>query len=585
MIVTEFYKGQGLGNQLWCYLVTRCIALKNGYEYGIKNPENFKGADFLNLDYGKQVLGGAGPEGGPPTELPKGIKCYYRERLIVDPATKADISDFDADLMSISDWTKIDGNMQDERYIEDYRSEIINWLKPIKSCVLPSEIAENTCVINFRGGEYKYIQNVFLKKKYWIDSIEYIKSISPGVKFLVVTDDVKTAKLFFPFFSISHESIASDYQLINNAKYLIIANTSFAWFPAWTNINKKICIAPKYWWAHNYSDGIWACRSNLTKSWMYMGRDGVLYDYNACIKELEVLAAADTSKEKIIDNFLFVSSYDNQLSWIPQKSKNYLIYERGRHNIFYKGVNPECIIKVKNLGYNFYDYFSYIIENYDALPEVTIFCKGNVFPRHVDELYLNKILNNKCLTPIVQPSRHKTRWPINGFLSPTEYFEVNNSWFMRKYKSKYFDDYDSFMGFLFSNYEVVKFTVFAPGGNYIVPKENILKYPRDFYVLLRELIEYDQFPAEAHLIERAFYTILNSNYKINDELQKAWSVLQLKNKNKKPAVKKMKKINIILSLASFNFHRSIFFKILPSIIPRMSRRILSEFQFYKNNIW
>ncbi|GAH68596.1 unnamed protein product, partial [marine sediment metagenome] len=58
MIVTELYNGQGLGNQLWSYVVTRVIALDRGFDFGIMNPEKFKGKDFMSLDFGKEVIGG-----------------------------------------------------------------------------------------------------------------------------------------------------------------------------------------------------------------------------------------------------------------------------------------------------------------------------------------------------------------------------------------------------------------------------------------------------------------------------------------------------------------------------------------------
>ncbi len=83
MIITEIYNGQGLGNQLWCYVVTRVIALDRGYEFGIKSPEKFKCNDFLTLDCGKQVIGGTGQEGGPPDSLPEGITNYYKELIVI----------------------------------------------------------------------------------------------------------------------------------------------------------------------------------------------------------------------------------------------------------------------------------------------------------------------------------------------------------------------------------------------------------------------------------------------------------------------------------------------------------------------
>ena len=37
MIATEILKGQGLGNQLFCYIVTRCVALDRNLSFGIKD--------------------------------------------------------------------------------------------------------------------------------------------------------------------------------------------------------------------------------------------------------------------------------------------------------------------------------------------------------------------------------------------------------------------------------------------------------------------------------------------------------------------------------------------------------------------
>lgn len=55
MLVTRFYDGQGLGNQLWTYIVTRTVALDKGYEFGFGSIEKFKGHDFLNLNFGRPV--------------------------------------------------------------------------------------------------------------------------------------------------------------------------------------------------------------------------------------------------------------------------------------------------------------------------------------------------------------------------------------------------------------------------------------------------------------------------------------------------------------------------------------------------
>ena len=129
MVVTEIYKGQGLGNQLWCYVTTRVIAKDKGFDFGIQSPDKFKCNDFLELDFGKPISGGMGPEGGPPKTLPKGIEYYYNERRINHPVNGVDIRAHDDNLVNIPDNTKIDGIMQDEQYILHRKNELREWLK------------------------------------------------------------------------------------------------------------------------------------------------------------------------------------------------------------------------------------------------------------------------------------------------------------------------------------------------------------------------------------------------------------------------------------------------------------------------
>lgn len=285
LLVTEMYNGQGLGNQIFCYVATRVIALDKGYDFGIINPEKFKGADFLNLDFGKKVIGGKGPEGGPPTKLPEGIKYYYREKQIIHPVNGSDIRLYDKNLVNVFPNTKIDGMMQDEKYFEHRKNEIKEWLKVKEEYECFDYANDNICVINFRGGEYARHKDLYLGKKYWEDAVNNMLQINTNFKFVVITDDTFEAKKFFPNYDVFHFSIAKDYVVIKNAHYLILSNSSFAWFPAWLSENLKYCIAPKYWVGHNISDGYWNCGYNITKGWMYQDQDGKLSDYATCIKE------------------------------------------------------------------------------------------------------------------------------------------------------------------------------------------------------------------------------------------------------------------------------------------------------------
>jgi len=300
MLVTEFYKGQGLGNQLACYVTTRVIALDRGFEFGVMHPERFKGADFMSLDYGKAVRGGRGPEGGPPTELPEGIQRYIRECPKVHPSTGADIRDYDHSLREISDNTKIDGLLQGEKYFAHRKSEVAAWLRVEADEEILKLCTSDTCIINFRGGEYVRVKYFFLPQKYWQNAVRCMLDINPKMRFVVITDDVSQARGFFPDYRVFHFSIAGDYSAINSATYLILSNSSFAWFPAWLNENLKFCIAPKYWGAHNISDGYWSLTSNLTDGWNYLDRHGTLSTYEMCKRELDSYAVPITIQDRYV---------------------------------------------------------------------------------------------------------------------------------------------------------------------------------------------------------------------------------------------------------------------------------------------
>ena len=278
MIVTEFYKadnfgrkGQGLGNQLACYITTRVIAADKGYQFGIINPQEFKGADFLTIDFGIEIKQETTKASNSVKDnLPPGIIHYYKEKQIIHPENGADIRLYDEDLINVIDNTKIEGYMQDEQYFIHRKDDIRNWLKVKKEYECYDYADENTCVINFRGGPYAHHPEFFLDKKYWKDAVSHMLSINKNFRFIVITEDVFTAKKFFPNYDVFHFSIGKDYVIIKNAHYLILSNSSFAWFPAWLNENLKYCIAPKYWGRHNISDGYWSLGYNITSGWQYL---------------------------------------------------------------------------------------------------------------------------------------------------------------------------------------------------------------------------------------------------------------------------------------------------------------------------
>ena len=174
---------------------------------------------------------------------------------------------------------------------------------------------------------------------------------------------------------------------------------------------------------------------------------------------------------KIKNNFFVISNYNNDLGWLSSYRNDYVIYDRSDSAEISEKITRSKIIKSPNVGFNLYDYLTFIINHYDNLPDCMIFIKGNVMPRHVSQEYFNKIINNTSFTPIIDRKMHgKTFWPISFFDKDGLFNEINNSWYTKYFSKKYFSNYNDFLRLFYKNPGVHFYTKFAPGANYIVPK-------------------------------------------------------------------------------------------------------------------
>lgn len=289
VIATELLKGQGLGNQLFCYVTTRCLALEKGYDFSILNREilannihSNKGMYFMNIDCGVDIAKDSFE------------KIYYEkeDRIYLgnsahDIAHGCYITGMDEHLRDIAETTLIYGNLQDEAYFAKYKNEIKEWLgvKPEYDTYKYSR--ENLCVINIRGGEYAGNPELFLRRKYWTDAMKRMRQIRPDMEFMAVTDDTDAAGRILPEVKAYHFDLAGDYTAVKNARYLILSNSTFAFFPAFTSDTVRYIIAPKYWARHNVSDGYWASEQNIYSDFHYMDRAGRLFTAEECRRELE----------------------------------------------------------------------------------------------------------------------------------------------------------------------------------------------------------------------------------------------------------------------------------------------------------
>lgn len=289
MVGTEFLQGQGLGNQLFCYVSARCIASDLGVTFATAGQEQLavnihskKGMYFMDMELGEPITDKAD------------FKLYhekeqrlYLKNSVHDMTHGCYVAGADEELYHITDDTLIYGNLQAERYFHHHKEEIRQWLKVKEEYDSYEYTRDNLCIINVRGGEYADDRALFLRRRYWLEAMARMREIRPDMEFMIVTDDVAAARRILPEVEAHHFDLAKDYVTIKNAKYLILSNSTFAFFPAFTSETVEKIIAPKYWARHNVSDGYWASEQNIYEEFCYMDRSGRLFDARECRKELE----------------------------------------------------------------------------------------------------------------------------------------------------------------------------------------------------------------------------------------------------------------------------------------------------------
>jgi hypothetical protein len=286
-----------LGNHMWQYAVCRTVAEKLGYEWGINSSpthdyhHGMNQMYFMDVDFGK-------PLSGEFNDFHEHWTFHNHN------GDNVNISKLDKRVFSIEDNTRLigyngafGGIYQCEDYFINIKNDVLNWfkIKPEKSLEYENKLKEfnivldeNLCVINFRGGEYRMIPNVLLRREYWRDSINHMLSLNQNMKFIIITDDPDCAKSHMPFdIPTYHLDIGFDFYVVNQSKWVILSNSTFGWWAAWLNVNANKILAPKYWARHNISDGYWSVGESYTRGFTYIDRNGNLSDYKSCKNEAE----------------------------------------------------------------------------------------------------------------------------------------------------------------------------------------------------------------------------------------------------------------------------------------------------------
>jgi hypothetical protein len=192
-----------------------------------------------------------------------------------------------------------------------------------------------------------------------------------------------------------------------------------------------------------------------------------------------------------------LSRYNHHVSWVLDYAnpEEITIYDRSENPL-------EGSIVAPNVGSDWYDKLTWIIDNYNNLPDVVLLAKANMFD-YITPREFERIRFNDTLTPILTQN-HKTYSDEQGVVCFYEnglYYERNDGWYLSSHPAR------STELFFLLGMSGKDYIPFAPGSGYIVPKENILKYSKKFYEKLRAYLEWTIYPGEAQIMERGAYCL------------------------------------------------------------------------------
>ena len=186
---------------------------------------------------------------------------------------------------------------------------------------------------------------------------------------------------------------------------------------------------------------------------------------------------------------------------------------------FLTGRNDENLSFTKNTGTSLINYLDYIIQEYENLPPLIAFLKGNVIGRHINKTEFEKRITNNWYTYLWDEKLPREVNGRNYKPQNNSFLEYNNSWYVPLSHHRYFISFDHFMEFFFQNYERSQLIDFCPGACFLVESGRITQHPRALYVALREAISYEFFPSEAWMVERSLNMIFTGDLITNSWIQ------------------------------------------------------------------
>jgi len=215
----------------------------------------------------------------------------------------------------------------------------------------------------------------------------------------------------------------------------------------------------------------------------------------------------------ITSNHLVISNFNTDPSALIRYTDSFTLYDQStdlkiRDAVL--GAHPQAVLST-NCGHSLANFFNFVAENHEDLPEVVAFLKGNIIGRHVTENFFKTRIANSVYTPLFDDPNFTPSTGVASLLTDGLILEINNSWYIDRSRDRYLSSYNDVLRFLYQDPVFPEFVAFAPGGCYIVPREMLKRVPSALWSALAWLTSYDFMPPEAYLVERVMHTLFTSS--------------------------------------------------------------------------
>ena len=202
----------------------------------------------------------------------------------------------------------------------------------------------------------------------------------------------------------------------------------------------------------------------------------------------------NNKKQVVPDPYHIVVARYNEDPW------SWLSKEDPYVKVYNKGTPLDKCTPLKNIGRESHTYLTYVVDNYDSLPEIVFFTQGA--PDHTGghpiEYFTS--ISEKC-----SDNHHVTKGP---------YYTFGSDGFLGNYHGELYKSdlsfFDWFEKYICKDVDPRGDIVWYMGATFSVKRENILSRSREYYIdLLNQFPKDHANPEIGHYFERSWYYIFN----------------------------------------------------------------------------